>query len=166
MGKMSPFCPLLLALVALTGAQDTFHCPDGWLWHEHNGGGRCYLFSNEAVTKSDADILCAFHGGYLAEVDAPGINYWIKSVLIERTLDTEGRAHPDDQQFWIGSVTEDHHDDHVNGNWRWQHSNVSVQWFDWGQNEPNDYHTVFTTIAQISNCMHVESMFTWFQTKN
>ena len=26
--------------------------------------------------------------------------------------------------------------------------------------------SVFATIAQISNCMHVESMFTWFQAKN
>merc|ERR1711953_1219997 len=34
----------------------------------------------------------------------------------------------------------DRHDDHVNGNWWLPHANASVQWFDWGDNEPNDFH--------------------------
>merc|ERR1719282_891823 len=136
---MSPLI-ILAALSGLVLAQDTYHCPDGWLFQEDDG--RCYYFSTEAVTKNDADILCAFHEGWLAEIDIPRTNYWVKAQLIALQPGA-GKAHPGTHQYWIGAVTEDHHNDHVNGNWRWQASNTTVTWFDWGQNEPNDYHTEF-----------------------
>ena len=36
-------------------------------------------------------VICC-PGGWLAEITAPGINYWIKSLLIEWTQDNEVRA--------------------------------------------------------------------------
>ena len=62
------------ALGALTTAQDTYHCPDGWTLEEDSSGCRCFLISgSEAVTKSDAEILCDFHdGAWVAELDHPG----------------------------------------------------------------------------------------------
>ena len=65
---------LLAALVASTLAQDSYHCPDGWTLEEDSSGCRCFLLSgSEAVTKSDAEVLCAFHdGAWVAELDHPG----------------------------------------------------------------------------------------------
>ena len=41
---------------------------------------RCFLLSgSEAVTKADAEVLCAFHNGaWVAEIDRPGENADIK----------------------------------------------------------------------------------------
>ena len=38
---------------------------------------RCFLLSgSEAVTKADAEVLCAFHNGaWVAEIDRPGKNH-------------------------------------------------------------------------------------------
>merc|ERR1711973_499489 len=56
-----------LALLASVSAQDTYHCPDGWFWHEgHGGRGHCYFFSMEQLSKENAGILCASHGGGLS----------------------------------------------------------------------------------------------------
>merc|ERR1712033_39542 len=63
-----------------------------------------------------------------------------KSMLLELyTPDVDAKV-PWGNQFWMGAVTEDHHSDHTNGNWRWPHFNTSVEWFDWGEGEPNDFH--------------------------
>ena len=67
----------VLACYSLAWAQDTYHCPDGWTLQEDSRGGcRCFLISgNEAVTRADADILCAFHdGAWVSEIDYPGDN--------------------------------------------------------------------------------------------
>ena len=55
-------------------AQDTYHCPDGWLLQEDTSGCRCFYFSAaEMVVRNDADALCAFHNGaWVAEMDSPG----------------------------------------------------------------------------------------------
>merc|ERR1711941_67226 len=46
-------------------------------------GCRCFLFSgSERVTRDDADALCAAQGAWVAELDHPGINYWLKSQLL------------------------------------------------------------------------------------
>ena len=105
------------------------------------------MFSMEQVTKSDADILCASHQGFIAEIDQVGLNYWLKSQLIEKYTPDRQPASlakagvPWGNLFWLGAVTQEHHDDHVNGNWLWPHANVAVEWFDWGDNEPNDFHS-------------------------
>merc|ERR1711953_1183631 len=90
----------------------------------------------------NAGILCASHGGWIVEIPHPPVNYWIKAKLLDLyTPDKQEKAGvPWGNLFWMGAVTEDRHDDHVNGNWWWPHANASVQWFDWGDNEPNDLH--------------------------
>merc|ERR1719507_1046587 len=99
---------LLTLLVSYTLAQDTYHCPDGWTLEEDSSGCRCFLISgSEAVTKSDAEILCDFHdGAWVAELDHPGINYW------------------------LGAFTEERHSEGSPGDWWWSHKNESVSWFD------------------------------------
>merc|ERR1712062_822911 len=84
----------------------TYHCPDGWTLQEDSRGGcRCFLISgNEAVTRADADILCAFHdGAWVSEIDYPGINYWLKGKLLDELEVGEWG------QFWLGATTEDRH---------------------------------------------------------
>merc|ERR1719427_468053 len=132
---------LLVSIFTLVTCQDTYHCPDGWYWQEHHGRGHCFFFSMEQVTKDDASILCGFHDGWIAEITHPGLNYWIKAMLLE--LYTPNEKAPLGNQFWLGAVTQDHHDDHVNGNWIWPHVNQTVDWFDWGDGEPNDFYTQF-----------------------
>merc|ERR1712217_81757 len=108
----------------------------------HGGRGHCYFFSMEQLSKENAGILCASHGGWIVEIPHPPVNYWIKAKLLDLyTPDKQEKAGvPWGNLFWMGAVTEDRHDDHVNGNWWWPHANASVQWFDWGDNEPNDFH--------------------------
>ena len=45
---------------------------------------RCFLLSgSEAVTKADAEVLCAFHNGaWVAEIDRPGKDGDIKGCRI------------------------------------------------------------------------------------
>merc|ERR1719348_2181156 len=77
----------LSSLLSLGLAQDTYHCPDGWFLEEDRSGCRCFYFSeSEMVTRDDADVLCAYHdGSWVAELDHPGINYWLKSQLLDMT---------------------------------------------------------------------------------
>ena len=59
------------------------------------------MFSEgESVTRDDADILCAFHDSWVAELDHPGINYWLKNELLKMTEPGEFN------QFWLGAKTE------------------------------------------------------------
>merc|ERR1712243_491074 len=98
---------LVLAAVAVCGvwAQDTYHCPDGWLLEGDRSGCRCFMFSGgEAVTRDDADILCQFHDAWVAELDHPGINYWLKSELLKMTEPGQWN------QFWLGAKTTGRHD--------------------------------------------------------
>merc|ERR1711941_191119 len=67
---------LALSLVYSVLAQDTYHCPDGWVLEEDNSGCRCFWFEGaERVTRDDADLLCQSHEAWVAELDHPGINY-------------------------------------------------------------------------------------------
>jgi len=73
-----------LVLLGSVSAQDTYHCPDGWFWHEgHGGRGHCYFFSMEQLSKMNGEILCASHGGWIVEIPHPGVNYWIKAMLLD-----------------------------------------------------------------------------------
>jgi len=128
---------LLAALVLVAGAwaQDTYNCPDGWMLEEDRSGCRCFMLSGgESVTRDDADILCAFHEAWVAELDHPGINYWLKSQLLATTEVGEFN------QFWLGAKTDGYHNaDHDNGEWVWPHRNTTVDWFDWARGQPNDW---------------------------
>ena len=61
-------------LVATTLAQDTYHCPDGWVLQQDEKACRCFLFSaREQVSRDDADAICNYHdGSWVAEIDYPG----------------------------------------------------------------------------------------------
>merc|ERR1712029_1289166 len=87
----------LSSLLSLGLAQDTYHCPDGWFLEEDRSGCRCFYFSeSEMVTRKDADFLCEYHdGAWVAELDHPGINYWLKSQLLDIT--DVGQY----EQFWL-----------------------------------------------------------------
>merc|ERR1711951_143798 len=116
---------LLLTLgsfLSLGFTQDTYNCPDGWELEEDRSGCRCFLFApGEAVTKDDANILCAFHEGWVAELDHPGINYWLKAKLLDVT--DIGQY----ESFWLGAYTSEYHDSNHNpGTWFWPHRNVTV----------------------------------------
>merc|ERR1712122_412072 len=144
-----------LALLASVSAQDTYHCPDGWFWHEgHGGRGHCYFFSMEQLSKENAGILCASHGGWIVEIPHPPVNYWIKAKLLDLyTPDKIEKAGvPWGNLFWMGAVTEDRHDDHVNGNWWWPHANASVQWFDWGQRAQRFPRTELHDLHGVQGC--------------
>ena len=40
---------LALTLVYSVLAQDTYHCPDGWVLEEDRSGCRCFMFSGEEM---------------------------------------------------------------------------------------------------------------------
>merc|ERR1712051_1154575 len=95
---------LALTLVYPVLAQDTYHCPDGWVLEEDRSGCRCFMFSGEEmVTKDDADVLCQAHDAWVAELDHPGINYWLKSQLLNKF------EQGDRTQFWMGAYTGELH---------------------------------------------------------
>merc|ERR1712158_39607 len=83
---MQLFLVLAVGFVGLVAAQDTYKCPDGWMLEEDRTGCRCFLIGpDEAVTRSTADLVCAGHSGsWVAELDHPGINYWLKARLLAR----------------------------------------------------------------------------------
>ena len=64
------------SILSLGFAQDTYHCPDGWMLEEDRSGCRCFYFSeSEMVTREDADYLCQSHNdAWVAELDHPGEN--------------------------------------------------------------------------------------------
>merc|ERR1711936_935003 len=133
---------VLLPLVVVSG-QDPSYCPDGWdlEWVHSTGdtdnGCRCFLFGpDEAVTRSTADLVCAGHSGsWVAELDHPGINYWMKAQLL-KLIPVGERA-----SFWLGGRTSDSHSPHQPGTWTWDagHLNRTIEWFDWGDDEPNNF---------------------------
>merc|ERR1711894_196308 len=93
-----------LTLICSVLAQDTYHCPDGWVLEEDRSGCRCFWFNGaEAVTKDDADILCGAHDAWVAELDHPGINYWLKSQLLNM-FEAGDRS-----EFWMGAYTGERH---------------------------------------------------------
>merc|ERR1711994_934328 len=70
---------LFLSLLCSALAQDTFYCPDGWHKYDGRAGCNCFwLAEYEMVTRDDASVLCSFHEAYVAELDGPALNYWLK----------------------------------------------------------------------------------------
>jgi len=147
---------LILAalLVGLAAAQDTTYCNDGWELYTVEWQGKahhsCFWFGNnyEKVTHNTAKLLCQSMGGFLAEVPyGPHLNNWIVNQLLDRNtkyfnVDSEnglGRPHYE-TQYWLGARDFGHHNDHMPGHWMWEHRNTSVEWFDWGSDEPNNYN--------------------------
>lgn len=154
---MKAILGLLLLIIAYADSQDTYSCPDGWEKHSPEGEDecKCFLFADnfQRVTHDEAGVLCKSHGAILAELeDGPGDNYWVVSQLIDRhtkktMLESRKVAHENslggphyEDQWWIGAKSYTRHDEHRPGEWRWEHENTTVEWFDWAPYEPNDYH--------------------------
>merc|ERR1712241_35731 len=152
--KMKAAALLLVVAISYATAQDTYHCPDGWELFEHDGRGdkecSCFLFPTTLarVTHGDAQLLCEGHNAYLAEPrDGPPNNYWIVEQLQNRlnkrasVSDKDGLEGPHyEDQWWMGGKSYTKHNTHNPGEWVWENSNITVEWFDWAPGEPNDYH--------------------------
>merc|ERR1711976_191975 len=151
-------------------AQDTHYCNDGWElytteWHgkEHHS---CFWFGNEyeKVSHDNAKLICEAMGGFLAEVPfGPRLNYWIVGKLLEKNdkfnEENPGLARPHfESQYWLGARDFGHHSEHVPGTWVWEHRNSTVEWFDWGEDEPNNFRG--------QNCLTYLMYEDWFGFKN
>merc|ERR1712241_1193556 len=74
---------VILSQLCSVLAQDTFYCPDGWHKYDGRAGCNCFwLAEYEMVTRDDASVLCSFHEAYVAELDGPALNYWLKGELL------------------------------------------------------------------------------------
>jgi len=139
--------PLLAGvIIGAVSAQDTYSCPDGWHISDIGDEIECILLSgvDERVTKSDAETICAFHEGWLVDMDegrGPQKNNLIKSLI--SAVDPHVPQIPGmqyDDQWWIGATVHGPHGDHNYGNWTWDHTGTEITWYDWMRNEPNDWH--------------------------
>merc|ERR1711951_237016 len=45
-----------------------------------------------------------------------------------------------DDQWWLGAHCRGPHGEKNWGDWSWDHSNTTIEWFDWMGGEPNDWH--------------------------
>jgi len=145
--EMAAYTTFLLTLLAVTAwAQDTHYCPDGWHVSDIDGKIECILLSDidERVTNEDAAIICAYHEGWLVDMDeghGPDKNRLLKRLI----SDAEGQGRPGWpgmqylDQWWIGATVNGPHGDHQWGNWTWDHTGTSIEWYDWMRNEPNDW---------------------------
>merc|ERR1712062_440057 len=68
---MSVLPLLVVVVIGAVSAQDTYSCPDGWHISDIGDKIECILLSgvDERVTKSDAETICAFHEGWLVDMD-------------------------------------------------------------------------------------------------
>merc|ERR1719391_657405 len=139
-----------LAIFAIASAQDTHYCPDGWVVSQTGGNVECILLGGleERVTKADAELICAGHGGWLVDMDEESEhhhgskNRFIKGLISDAVgqgnIGIPGYKY--DDQWWIGAECNGPHNENNWGNWVWDHSNTSVTWFDWMNGEPNNWH--------------------------
>merc|ERR1712212_351697 len=106
----------LLVLISVFQAvllQDHYYCPDGWTVMDVGGVIECILMGglNERVTKQDATAICAFHGGWMVDMNegrGPQVNNFLKD-LIKEVQDVEDwqPSLPGPHygsQWWIGAT--------------------------------------------------------------
>merc|ERR1712168_801443 len=144
----------LLVLISVFQAvllQDTYYCPDGWTVMDVGGVIECILMGglNERVTKQDATAICAFHGGWMVDMNesrGPQVSNFLKD-LIREVQDVEDwqPSVPGPHygsQWWIGATCDgNHHDDHNWGNWTWDNAGTELKYYDWMDGEPNDFRS-------------------------
>ncbi|CAG2187881.1 unnamed protein product [Mytilus edulis] len=92
---------------------DSLACPNGWLKNEN----KCYFFSDERKTWTDAKIACVDDGGILVEVDSNCENDYLKMTA----------------RYWLGGT-----DEQEEGVWIWSHSQNVITFTDWGKGEPSN----------------------------
>merc|ERR1712240_623214 len=126
----------LLLLVASVYGQDTHYCPDGWLVSDVGHKIECIMLSDleERVTKADAEAICAFHEGWLVDMDeghGSQKNNLVKSMIIDKEGQPGKPGWPGMQyldQWWIGATVHGRHGQHNWGNWTWDHSGGEIKW--------------------------------------
>jgi hypothetical protein len=99
------------------------------------------------------------HGGWVAEPIYPSIEYFLKDLLFQEE-EYPGAGH----QFWLGAYDRAHeHDEHEPGDWYWPHNNLTVDWFDWANGQPNDlgHHQNCITLLEFSGPIGVFRDFFW-----
>merc|ERR1719433_1074752 len=108
-------------LLVLAAAQDTQYCPDGWdvVQGRDPNAIECVLLGGleERVTKSDAELICAGHGGWVVDMDeghGPAKNNAIKKLISDKqgqnNVGPPGYNFQD--QWWIGATCDGPHGDH------------------------------------------------------
>merc|ERR1712134_86171 len=142
------------AFLAIAQARDTSYCPDGWdLIQGHTADSiNCILLGGleERVTKKDAELICGGHDGWLVEIQAEhgghhgnhknrDIVKLISAKQGQNNIGTPGYNFRD--QWWIGATCQGPHGDHNQGHWTWDHCGSDVQWFDFYDDEPNNWHS-------------------------
>merc|ERR1712080_579773 len=104
------FLPLAVFL-ATAAAQDTYYCADGWDLYTTTWHGQEHHSCFWPLTQS-------LDRGQTAREGAP--NYGV--------------------QYWLGARDHGHHDAHRPVDWVWEERNTTVQWFDWGEDDPNNWN--------------------------
>ncbi|XP_063417277.1 perlucin-like [Mytilus trossulus] len=97
---------------------DSLACPNGWL----KNGNKCYFYSDELKTWTDAKISCEADEGMLVEVDSKCENDFIKMSA----------SMPN---YWLGGT-----DQQKEGVWIWSHSQNVVTFSDWDKEQPDNYN--------------------------
>ncbi|XP_071148863.1 perlucin-like [Mytilus edulis] len=95
---------------------DSLACPNGWL----KNGNKCYYFSDELNTWTDAKSACEAEEGMLVEVDSKCENEFVKKSANE-------------SGYWLGGT-----DEQEEGVWVWSHSQNFITYTDWKAGEPNN----------------------------
>ncbi|CAG2245548.1 unnamed protein product [Mytilus edulis] len=98
---------------------DSLACPNGWLKNEN----KCYYFSDELNTWTDAKIACEAEEGMLVEVDSKCENEFVKMSASE-------------SNYWLGGT-----DEQEEGVWIWSHSQNVITFTDWRNGEPSNHHS-------------------------
>ncbi|XP_076467041.1 low affinity immunoglobulin epsilon Fc receptor-like [Babylonia areolata] len=97
-------------------------CPTGWTAH----GRSCYVFLPDRLTWLDAKVLCQSVHGDIVEIETPGENSFVKTLLNDHNA----------ANAWIGLQ-----DFVVEGDFVWTSAGLSAEYTNWGPNEPDNYNT-------------------------
>jgi len=127
-------CKLILSLVStILLPSSVICCPDeiGWI----PAGESCYRVSNDHMNWFEAQIYCADHGGYLAEIKSPEETEMVISMI-----------ETDAMYYWIGLSDAAEH-----GKWVWEYSYEPTEYTHWGSGEPTFLETEHCGAVMTSN---------------
>merc|ERR1712025_178850 len=159
--NMSGFRLLALSILfASVSSQDTNFCPDGWELYSLSLEGSthhlCFLFGDagEQVSYDSAKIICQSHGAFLSE--APQFTR-VYSWLVDRLLEKQAKQPDYGHQYWLAARKESQ------GAWAWDHSGISIEWFDWGNNQPDrgQYQQSCLSLLYYSDLLGITNNFHW-----
>ncbi|CAG2193376.1 CD206 [Mytilus edulis] len=107
-------------------------CRHGWMHFRD----RCYMFSTEEESWTNAEFRCRVFGGHLAEIQDAETNRFLQDNARLR------HANDNNYNYFIGLTDEAALDE-----WEWVQSATKPNFTNWGDNQPdhqgNDEHCVF-----------------------